>query len=101
MVKAALGDKIEVPTIHGKNKITIPAGSQSGDLFTLDNQGVPSLRGRGKGKMIVELQVMTPTNLCEEQKTVLKDFDNLCNKHGQNTEHEGFFTRIFHEVLGK
>jgi molecular chaperone DnaJ len=101
MVKAALGTEIEVPTIHGKKTLSIPAGSQSGDLFTLEKEGVPSLRGRGRGDMIVELQVMTPTNLCKEQKDVLKDFDKLCSKHGQNKEHEGFFSRLFNEVLGR
>ncbi len=101
MVKAALGGKVEVPTIHGKRELSIPEGSQSGDRFTLDKEGVPSLRHRGRGKMIVELKVLTPTNLCEEQKAVLRDFDKLCSEHGQNEEHEGFFSKLFHEVIGK
>jgi len=51
--------------------------------------------------MVVELQVMTPTNLCEEQKKVLREFDTLCTKHGQDQENEGFFKRLFNEVMGK
>jgi molecular chaperone DnaJ len=90
-----------VPTIHGKRKLDIPAGSQSGDIFTLRKEGVPSLRGHGRGDMIVELQVQTPTNLCEEQKEALRNFDKLCEQHGQHVEQEGFFTRLFNEVLGK
>lgn len=101
MVKAALGAEVEVPTIHGKRSLTIPEGSQSGDRFTLKNEGVPSLRGRGKGQMIVELQVKTPVNLCKEQKEMLRNFDNLCVKHGQEEEQEGFFSRLFNEVMGK
>ncbi len=101
MVQAALGTEVEVPTVHGKKKLSIPEGSQSGDIFTLEKQGAPSLRGRGRGDMVVELQVMTPTNLCKEQRDVLRNFDKLCTKHGQNSEHEGFFSRIFNEVLGK
>jgi molecular chaperone DnaJ len=101
MVKAALGATVEVPTIHGKKNLEIPAGSQSGELFTLRNEGVPSLRGRGRGNMVIELQVLTPTNLCEEQKKVLKDFDTLCVQHGQHKEEEGFFKRLFNEVIGK
>ena len=101
MVKAALGAKIEVPTIHGKSKLTIPEGSQSGEQFVLKNEGVPSLRHRGRGDMIVELHVQTPTNLCDDQKKALQEFETLCDKHGQNEEQEGFFSRIFHEVLGK
>lgn len=101
MVRAALGARLEIPTVNGKKHLEIPAGSQSGDLFTLAGEGVSNLRGRGKGDMVVELQVMTPTNLCEEQKKVLRDFDTLCVQHGQHKEEEGFFKRLFNEVLGK
>ncbi len=101
MVMAALGGKVEVPTIHGKKEISISQGSQSADLFTLEREGVSSLRGRGRGKMIVELQVMTPTNLCEEQKQLLRNFDKLSSEHGHHEEQEGFFSKLFHEVLGK
>ena len=101
MVTAALGETIEVPTVHGKKKLDIPAGSQSGERFTLRNEGVPSLRGHGRGDMIVELHVKTPTNLCEEQKKVLREFDTLCVQHGQHVEQEGFFKRLFNDVMGK
>jgi molecular chaperone DnaJ len=101
MVKAALGASVEVPTIHGKKTLDIPAGSQSGERFSLKKEGVVNLRGRGKGDMVVELQVMTPVNLCEEQKKALSEFDTLCQKHGQDTEEEGFFKKLFHDVLGK
>lgn len=50
---------------------------------------------------MVELQVLTPTNLCEEQKKVLRDFDDLCQQQGQHHEEEGFFKKLFNEVLGK
>ncbi len=101
MVQAALGCTVDVPTIHGKQKLTIPAGSQSGERFTLRREGVPSLRTGSRGDMIVQLQVKTPTKLCAEQKKVLKSFDELCQKHGQQEEHEGFFSKLFHEVMGK
>jgi molecular chaperone DnaJ len=101
MVQAALGCKVDVPTVHGKKKMNIPAGSQSGARFTLKKEGVPSLRGRGRGDMMVQLHVNTPTNLCEDQKKVLENFDELCQKHGQHKEHEGFFSKLFHEVVGK
>lgn len=101
MVKAALGASVEVPTIHGKKKLDIPRGSQSGELFTLRGQGVPNLRGHGKGDMVVELHVLTPTNLCDEQVKALEEFDTLCVKHGQVQEEEGFFKKLFGEVLGK
>lgn len=101
MVQAALGCKVEVPTIHGKKNLKIPAGSQSGATFTLKHEGVPSLRGSGRGDMIVELQVQTPVKLCEKQKELLRKFDDLCREHGHHKEQEGFFSRLFNEVLGK
>lgn len=101
IVDAALGAKTEVVTIHGTKKLTIPEGSQSGEVFTLRGEGVKNLRGRGRGDMFVELQVLTPTNLCEEQKKVLREFDTLCDKLGQNKEQEGFFAKLVNEVMGK
>ncbi len=101
MVQAALGAKVEVPTVHGKKNLDIPAGSQSGEFFTLKKEGIPSLRGHGRGDMVVELQVLTPTDLCGEQKKVLREFDGLCQEHGQHKEQEGFFKKLFNEVLGK
>lgn len=97
MVKAALGCELEVPTIHGTAKLKIPAGTQSGDHFTLRGEGVPSLRGGGKGDMIVEAQVKTPVKLTKQQKELLREFEDL-NK-GQ--EEEGFFSRLFHGHIGK
>ncbi len=98
MVKAALGCEIEVPTIYGSTTLKIPVGAQAGDRFTLRGEGVKSLRGGGKGDMIVEIQVKTPTNLCKEQKDLLQQFDSLCSKE---QEEEGFFSRLFHGHLGK
>jgi len=100
MIQAALGCKVEVPTIHGKKNLKIPAGSQSGAIFTLNNEGVPSLRGKTRGDMVVELQVQTPVKLCEKQKELLRKFDDLCREHGHHKEQEGFFSRLFNEVLG-
>jgi len=89
MVKAALGCEVEVPTIHGKSSLKIPAGTQSGERFTLRKEGVPSLRRTGKGDMVIEVQVQTPTKLTNHQKELLKEFDEHCG------EDEGFFSRLF------
>ena len=101
MVNAALGCKVEVPTIYGKKNLTIPAGSQSGERFTLKKEGVTRLRGYGSGDMVVELKVLTPTRLCDNQKKLLKDFDKLCEEHGQHKDQDGFFSKLFKEVLGR
>ena len=44
---------------------------------------------------------MTTPNLCEEQIKVLREFDSLCEEHGQHKEQEGFFSRLFNDVMGK
>ncbi len=98
MVRAALGCEADVPTVHGSAKLKIPAGTQSGQRFTLHGEGVPSLRGGGKGDMIVEVQVQTPTNLSKEQKDLLRQFDTMIT---EQEEEEGFFARLFHGHLGK
>lgn len=97
MVRAALGCEVDVPTIYGSSKLKIPAGTQSGERFTLRGEGVASLRGGKKGDMIVEAQVQTPKKLNKEQKELLRQFEEL-NKHH---EEEGFFSRLFHGSLGK
>jgi len=92
MVQAALGCEIDVPTIHGSAKLKIPAGTQSGDRFTLRNEGVPSLRGGSKGDMLVEVQVKTPVKLSKKQKELLREFEGL----SKESEEESFFARLFH-----
>ncbi|PIE60673.1 MAG: molecular chaperone DnaJ [Desulfobulbus propionicus] len=97
MVQAALGCEVDVPTIYGTSTLKIPAGTQSGDRFTLAGEGVQSLRGGGKGDMIVEAKVLTPTRLSKEQKELLREFGGACKAE----EEEGFFSRLFHGSLGK
>lgn len=101
MVRAALGVTVEIPTIHGKKELIIPPGSQSGEIFTLKQEGVPSLRGGGRGDMLVSLQVRTPTKLTEDQKLLLQEFAELRLEESEDHEKKGFFKKIFKEVLGK
>ncbi|MCL2790450.1 MAG: molecular chaperone DnaJ [Desulfobulbus sp.] len=98
MVRATLGDEVDVPTIHGTAKLKIPAGTQSGAHFTLRKEGVPSLRGGGKGDMVVEIQVLTPVKLTKEQKELLHRFEELSE---EQEDGEGFFARLFHGHRGK
>ncbi|MFQ5479067.1 MAG: molecular chaperone DnaJ [Candidatus Binatia bacterium] len=74
-VDAALGASVDVPTIDGVVKMSIPAGSQSGSLFRLKGKGAPPLRRGGThGDQIVRLQVETPVDLTRKQKDLLKQF---------------------------
>lgn len=69
-VVASLGGDIVVPTIEGKVKITIPAGTQTGKVFNIRGKGIPSARGR-KGDLLVQVFVEVPTNLSTTQKDLL------------------------------
>lgn len=75
--QAALGDEIEVPTIHGKVKMKIPAGTQSGDRFRLKGKGVKNVHGYGNGDQHIIVQIKTPKKLTEKQKDLLREFANI------------------------
>lgn len=97
MVQAALGDKIDVPTIHGTKTISIAKGTQSSDTQTLKAEGVPSLRSRDRGDMKVIFKVVTPTNLSMEQEELLRQFAGASvSGQSDEPEEEGFFQKLFH-----
>lgn len=75
--QAALGDEIIVSTLDGKVKQTIPEGTQSGTVFRLRGKGIPRLNGRGRGDQYVKVMVEVPKKLSQEQKELLKKFDQL------------------------
>ncbi len=73
--QAALGDKIEVATVHGPVKLKIPEGTQSGKVFKLRGKGVPHLNHGGQGDHLVEIVVVTPTKLSRAQKKALEELN--------------------------
>jgi molecular chaperone DnaJ len=78
--QAALGVEIEVPSLNGSKKLSIPAGSQSGQVFTLRGQGFPHLESFGKGDQHVQILVKVPTKLSKRQKELLQEFASLEGK---------------------
>lgn len=89
--QAALGDEVEVPTVHGKVKLKIPAGTQTGKTFRLRGKGVANVRGRGQGDQHIKVRIMTPTKLTEKQKDLLREFNEI----GGNDSTEEQDTNIF------
>ncbi|HSK70099.1 MAG TPA: molecular chaperone DnaJ [Pyrinomonadaceae bacterium] len=74
--EAALGAKIEVPTVSGKAQLKIPAGTQSGQKFRLREKGFPSLRNpEMRGDQFVEVQITLPRVISEETKEILRNFE--------------------------
>jgi len=76
-VQAALGDETRVPTLNGEKTLKIPKGTQYGDVFHFRGEGVPSLRGGGRGDQIIQVLIKTPTNLNKKQEQLLKEFARL------------------------
>jgi molecular chaperone DnaJ len=76
--EAALGAKIEVPTVEGKAQLKIPAGTQSGQKFRLRERGAPSLRNpQARGDQFIEVQITLPKVISEETKEVLRRYTQL------------------------
>jgi molecular chaperone DnaJ len=65
---------VEVPTVHGKVKLKIPAGTQTGTTFRLKGKGVPNVHGYGTGDQHVIIKLITPTKMTEKQKQLMRDF---------------------------
>jgi molecular chaperone DnaJ len=93
-LQAALGAELEIPTIDGKVKYTLPGGTQTGTVFRLRGKGIPGLNNRGRGDQFVTVKVMVPTHLNEEQKELLRSFgSSLGEKSGQSEESKSFFDK--------
>ncbi len=77
VTEAALGTKIEVPTVEGKTILRVPPGTQSGQRFRLRGKGAPSLRGEPQGDQIVEVRVVVPKVTDERSKELLRELARL------------------------
>ena len=78
-VEAALGREIIVPTLNGQAPLIIPAGTQSGAVFSLKGEGLPDLKYKKRGDLLVEVSLKTPTNLTSRQEELLQEFLQLEN----------------------
>lgn len=98
VAQAALGAEVELPTIDGNTRLTIPAGTQPGRIFTLKGKGVPHLRSSGRGDQMVIINVEVPTRLTSEQR---KLFEQLAATMGTeaNPQERSFLDKL-KEVLG-
>jgi molecular chaperone DnaJ len=94
VAQAALGDEITVPTLVGEEKVTIPAGTQSGEVFRLRAKGVPFLRRSGRGDQIVLVRVATPSGLNEKQKTLLRELGKTLGREVVSQGGKGFFEKV-------
>lgn len=85
--QAALGDTVEIPTLNGRAKVKIAAGTQGGQILRLQGKGLPELHSKNMGDLIVNVNVWTPKSLTKEEKALiesLKTHDNFVPKPGRN-----------------
>lgn len=98
-VQAALGDEIEVPTLDGKVKYSIPEGTQTGTVFRLRDRGIKRIRGNSRGDQYVKVTVEVPRKLSDRQKELLKEFAGECGS-GEHEKKETFSKKI-EKLFGK
>jgi molecular chaperone DnaJ len=92
---AAFGTQVEVPTIDGKAKIKIPAGTQSGKIFRLKSKGFPEVNGYHRGDQLIHVNIWTPQNLTSEEKNMLEKLGSSPNFKPQSVKSEkNFFDKI-------
>ena len=110
MTVAALGGDIEAPCLMGgencdgacKIEVKVPEGSQTGRTVRLKGRGMPSLRSRERGDLIVELFVETPTRLSARQKELMRELSDLCGEqqHPKSASFIGKAKRFWEDVTG-
>ena len=99
-VEAALGHRLEVPTLDEPVNLDIPKGTQSGEVFRLRNLGLPHLGSTHKGDLLVEVTVKTPTHLNKRQEELLREFAEIESKK-LTTKARDFFKKAKDKVMGE
>ena len=90
--QAVLGAELEIPTIDGKVKYSIPEGTQTGTVFRLKGKGIPVLNGRGRGDQYVTVVIETPRSLNKEQKEALRRFSETLGENNYE-KRKSFFKK--------
>ena len=99
--QAALGTQLEVPTLDGKSEVTVPPGTQHGEMFRLSKMGLPDIRSRRKGDQVVRVLIEIPRKLSKKQEELLREFVKTEDSQVL-PESKGFLERLkqFWSTLG-
>ncbi len=92
--QAALGTSLDVPTLSGLRSMKVPAGSQSGRVFRLRGQGMPSVQGFGNGDLHVRVQIETPKKLSSRERELLEELDSLDVEHTSRARQKSFLDKV-------
>ena len=91
--QAALGGEIEVPTLNGRVKLRLPAGTQAGTMFKLKGKGIKDIHGYGRGDQFVKVLLHTPTHLTREQKELFRKLA-ATEERLPNPDDKDFFQKV-------
>lgn len=97
VISAIFGASVDIETLEGSHVLSIPAGTQTGEIFRLKNFGIGHLRGRGRGDILVHISVEVPSSkkLSEEQREALKQYAELSGEQvNENAEHKSLFEKV-------
>jgi molecular chaperone DnaJ len=97
--EAVLGGEIEVPTLDGIEKIKIPPGTQSGEVFTLKNKGLPELNGRRRGNLFIRVFIDVPKSISKEERKIIEELYELMK--GKPPEKRKKFMEKIKEIFAK
>ncbi|NUM79806.1 molecular chaperone DnaJ [bacterium] len=92
--QAVLGDEVEVPTLVGRVKLTIPSGIQSGKILRLRGKGIPHLNGNGSGDQLVRISVYTPTRVSDHERQMLHEMMKSEHFKPSAEEEKSFFKKV-------
>ena len=92
--RAALGAEVEVPTLTGSTKVTIPKGTQHGTILKVHNEGTPNLRSGKRGDLVIGVKVEIPKKLKPQQEKLLREFAETEDDHTILPETQGFWKKI-------
>lgn len=92
--QAVLGDTIKVPTLEGDHQLEILKGTQTGQIFTLKNKGVPHLRGHGRGDLHFRVSIATPINLSPQIEDLYKEIARLSGEELNSPKKKNIFEKI-------
>ncbi|MBE0591688.1 MAG: molecular chaperone DnaJ [Burkholderiaceae bacterium] len=94
MTTAALGGKVQVPTLTGRAEIELPEGTQTGKTFRLRGKGIKGLRSAYPGDLYAHVAVETPVRLSEKQKAMLREFDATLTDPKHSPQTKGWMDRV-------
>lgn len=93
---AALGGSVEIPTVNGKARVKIPAGTQPGKVLRLRGKGLPSTEGYGTGDELINIMVYIPENLNDKEKEAIESLRNSTNTQPTESVKKRIFSRLRH-----